>query len=64
MSTTITQTVNAGGPTPSLTVIKNGFGAEITGLDFVNGVTDEEYRFLEYAVKKVGTCNTINMDLY
>lgn len=39
---------------PTLTVIKNGFGAEITGLDFANGVSDEAYQFLREAVTKVG----------
>lgn len=39
---------------PSLTVIKNGFGAEITGLEFINGVTDEAYHFIRDAVTKVG----------
>lgn len=53
MSTTIIETM-AARPSPSLRVIKNGFGAEITGLDFANGVTDEGYRFIEEAVKKVG----------
>ena len=53
MSTTITETVTAPAPTPSLRVIKNGFGAEITGLDFANGVTDEGYMFIEDAIKKV-----------
>lgn len=55
MSTTITETVTAPAPTPSLKVIKNGFGAEITGLDFANGVTDEGYMFIEDAIKKVGS---------
>ncbi|KAL4924175.1 uncharacterized protein BDV17DRAFT_284902 [Aspergillus undulatus] len=41
-------------PIPRLRVIKNGFGAEITGLHFANGVTDEGYRFIEEAVKKHG----------
>ncbi|KAJ5414021.1 hypothetical protein N7509_000648 [Penicillium cosmopolitanum] len=54
MSTTITETVTAPAPTPSLKVIKNGFGAEITGLDFANGVTDEGYMFIEDAIKKHG----------
>jgi hypothetical protein len=54
MSTTITETVTVPAPTPSLRVIKNGFGAEITGLDFSNGVTDEGYMIIEDAVKKVG----------
>lgn len=53
MSTTITNTVTAPSPTPSVTAIKNGFGAEILGLDFGNGVTDEGYRVIENAVKKV-----------
>lgn len=58
MSTTTIETVTtpaAPAPTPSLRVIKNGFGAEITGLDFANGVTDEGYMFIEDAVKKVGS---------
>jgi alpha-ketoglutarate-dependent 2,4-dichlorophenoxyacetate dioxygenase len=38
---------------PTLTVIKNGFGAEITDLDFANGVTDEAYQFIREAVTKV-----------
>ncbi|RJE21092.1 dioxygenase [Aspergillus sclerotialis] len=54
MSTTTTNTVTASSPAPSLKVIKNGFGAEITGLDFANGVTDEGYRFIDDAVKKHG----------
>ncbi|KAE8345152.1 hypothetical protein BDV24DRAFT_171090 [Aspergillus arachidicola] len=54
MSTSTTETVTAPAPTPSLRVIKNGFGAEITGLDFANGVTDEGYKFIEDAVKKHG----------
>ncbi|KAL2821224.1 hypothetical protein BJX63DRAFT_418228 [Aspergillus granulosus] len=54
MSTTVTETVTSSSHTPSLRVIKNGFGAEITGLDFANGVTDEGYRFIEDAVKKYG----------
>lgn len=40
-------------PKPTLTVIKNGFGAEVTGLDFANGVTDEAYHFIRDAVTKV-----------
>jgi alpha-ketoglutarate-dependent 2,4-dichlorophenoxyacetate dioxygenase len=39
---------------PTLDVIKNGFGAEITGLDFTNGVTEEAYNFIRDAVTKVG----------
>lgn len=53
MSTTIANTVTAPSPTPSARAIKNGFGAEILGLDFANGVTDEGYRVIENAVKKV-----------
>jgi hypothetical protein len=34
-------------------VIKNGFGAEIFGLEFANGVSDDGYHFIEDAVKKV-----------
>ncbi|KAL4920403.1 hypothetical protein BDW62DRAFT_209207 [Aspergillus aurantiobrunneus] len=49
-----TETVTPTAPTPTLRVIKNGFGAEITGLDFANGVTDEGYRFLENTVEKHG----------
>ncbi len=59
MSITITDTVTAPSPTPSLRVIKNGFGAEICGLEFANGVSDEGYRFIEDAVKKVG-CESSN----
>ncbi|PWY94410.1 2,4-dichlorophenoxyacetate alpha-ketoglutarate dioxygenase [Aspergillus sclerotioniger CBS 115572] len=40
--------------TPTIQVIKNGFGAEITGLDFADGVTDEAYHSIEDAVKKHG----------
>lgn len=40
-------------PRPTLTVIKNGFGADVTGLDFANGVTDEAYHFIRDAVTKV-----------
>ncbi|KAF7586966.1 hypothetical protein BBP40_007965 [Aspergillus hancockii] len=54
MSTTITETVTTPAPTPSLRVIKNGFGAEITGLDFATGVTDKGYMFIEDAIKKHG----------
>jgi alpha-ketoglutarate-dependent 2,4-dichlorophenoxyacetate dioxygenase len=65
MSTTTTETVTAPAPTPSLRVIKNGFGAEITGLDFANGVTDEGYMFIEDAVKKVGSpAGSINTSMY
>lgn len=39
---------------PTLTVIKNGFGAEITGINFASGVTDEAYHFIRDAVTKVG----------
>ncbi|GAM33545.1 hypothetical protein TCE0_011f00513 [Talaromyces pinophilus] len=39
---------------PTLDVIKNGFGAEITGLDFTNGVTEEAYNFIRDAVTKYG----------
>jgi alpha-ketoglutarate-dependent 2,4-dichlorophenoxyacetate dioxygenase len=53
MSTTATQTTTATISGPSLKVIKNGFGAEITGLNFANGVTEEGYRFIEEAVNKV-----------
>lgn len=53
MSTTTTVVESATTSTPTLRVIKNGFGAEITGLDFADGVTDEAFRFLENAVKKV-----------
>lgn len=53
MSATIAETVTARSSTPTLRVIKNGFGAEITGLDFADGVTDEGYRLIEDAVKKV-----------
>lgn len=55
MSTTTIETVTAPAPAPSLRVIKNGFGAEITGLDFANGVTDEGYLFIEEVVKKVSS---------
>lgn len=52
MSTTITDTVTA--PSPAFVrAIKNGFGAEIFGLDFANGVNDDGYHFIEDAVKKV-----------
>lgn len=56
MSTTTT-TMTAPSPTPSVRAIKNGFGAEILGLDFASGVSDEGYRFIEDAVKKVN-CDT------
>lgn len=54
-TTTVTKTV----PTSALAakikvrVIKNGFGAEITGLDFANGVTNEAYNYIKDAVNKV-----------
>ncbi|CAI7650233.1 unnamed protein product [Penicillium pancosmium] len=65
MSTTFTETVMAPAPTPSLRVIKNGFGAEITGLDFANGVTDAGYMFIEDAIKKVGSpTDSINASTY
>ncbi|GKZ57891.1 hypothetical protein AnigIFM50267_005184 [Aspergillus niger] len=51
-SITVTQAVLRSNP--NLKVIKNGFGAEITGLDFTHGVTDEAFRFIEDAVKKYG----------
>ncbi|KAJ0414068.1 hypothetical protein BJY00DRAFT_321364 [Aspergillus carlsbadensis] len=54
MSATVTQTITPTTSGPSLRVIKNGFGAEITGLDFANGVTDEGYRYIEEAVKSHG----------
>lgn len=60
MSTTITEIGTVRSHTPSLRVIKNGFGAEITGLDFADGVTDEGYRFIEDAVKKVGALSTVS----
>lgn len=60
MSTTLTETVTAHSPPPSLRVIKNGFGAEITGLNFAEGVTDKGYRFIEDAVKKVGASSTVS----
>ena len=53
MSSTTTVTEAVPCPTPAVKVIKNGFGAEITGLDFTDGVTDEAFRFIEAAVKKV-----------
>ena len=66
MSTTSTVTQTALCSRPDLKVIKNGFGAEITGLDFTYGVTDEAFRFIEDAVKKVSSklvtnsCETIH----
>lgn len=66
MSTTSTVTQTVLCSSPDLKVIKNGFGAEITGLDFTHGVTDEAFRFIEDAVKKVGSklvtdsCETIH----
>ncbi|KAE8138663.1 hypothetical protein BDV38DRAFT_292219 [Aspergillus pseudotamarii] len=54
MSTATTMTEAVPCPTPALKAIKNGFGAEITGLDFTDGVTDEAFRFIEAAVKKYG----------
>lgn len=55
-TTTLTETASIpkASPGPTLTVIKNGFGAEITGLDFTNGVTDEAYNYIRNAVTKVG----------
>jgi alpha-ketoglutarate-dependent 2,4-dichlorophenoxyacetate dioxygenase len=53
MSITATQTITTTSSGPSLRVIKSGFGAEITGLDFANGVTEEGYPFIEDAVKRV-----------
>lgn len=53
MSTTATKTYTTTASTPTLRVIKNGFGAEITGLDFADGVTDEAYHFIDDAVKNV-----------
>lgn len=49
-----TATIPNVSPGPTLTVIKNRFGAEITGLDFTNGVTDEAYNYIRDAVTKVG----------
>lgn len=56
MSTTTTATRTNTAPTSSPIVrpIKNGFGADITGLDFANGVTDEAYQLILNAVKAVG----------
>jgi alpha-ketoglutarate-dependent 2,4-dichlorophenoxyacetate dioxygenase len=61
----MTDPVTASASTPSLRVIKNGFGAEITGLDFAHGVTNEGYMFIEDAVKEVDspTVNT-TQELY
>lgn len=53
MSATITDTVTTPRPAPSMRVIKNGFGAEIFGLEFANGVSDDGYYFIEDVVKKV-----------
>lgn len=39
--------------TYKLREVKNGFGAEIRGFDFTNGVRDEEFRVLQDAVTKV-----------
>ncbi|KAF4990935.1 hypothetical protein F66182_16589, partial [Fusarium sp. NRRL 66182] len=55
-TTTLTETATIPNvsPGPTLTVIKNRFGAEITGLDFTNGVTDEAYNYIRDAVTKYG----------
>jgi alpha-ketoglutarate-dependent 2,4-dichlorophenoxyacetate dioxygenase len=54
-TTTLTKTAPTPkiSPEPTLTVIKNGFGAEISSLDFANGVTDEAYHFIRDAVTRV-----------
>jgi hypothetical protein len=35
--------------------LKFGFGAEIRGLDFVNGVSEDSFRLIEDAVTKVSS---------
>lgn len=45
---TMTQTANI-----KLTELRPGFAAEITGLDFANGVTEDASRFVQDAVTKV-----------
>lgn len=52
MSTTVT-TTTLESTKYQLSEIKNGFGAEIRGLDFTNGVNDDDYRVLLDAVTKV-----------
>lgn len=54
-TTTLTETTTTpkSSRNPTLTVIKNGFGAEITGLNFADGVTDDAYHFIRDAITKV-----------
>lgn len=40
-------------PGPQLEVMKNGFGANITNLNFADGVDEDGFRFIEQGVKKV-----------
>ncbi|PYH91077.1 Clavaminate synthase-like protein, partial [Aspergillus ellipticus CBS 707.79] len=56
MSTTTTTTSPALNPNPTyhLTSLNPNFGAEIHGLDFANGVTDEDFRIVQDAVIKYG----------
>lgn len=51
MSVTVTETITS--PTTTHTrELQPGFGAEVHGLDFTNGVTDKSYRLIEELVKK------------
>ncbi len=53
MSTTITEVRAVSSAAPKITELRPGFGAEIKGLDFGEGVTEEAFRFVENAVIKV-----------
>ncbi|KAJ4245412.1 hypothetical protein NW757_010069 [Fusarium falciforme] len=54
MSTTITESITRASPHFSVKELKPGFGAEIHGLDFTNGATEEDQHLVEDLVKKYG----------
>lgn len=53
MSTAITENITLAAAHLSVNELKPGFGAEIHGLDFANGATEEDGRLIEELVKKV-----------
>ncbi|RSL61009.1 hypothetical protein CEP54_006436 [Fusarium duplospermum] len=54
MSTAITENIILASVHLSVNELKSGFGAEIHGLDFANGATEEDGRLIEELVKKYG----------
>ncbi|KAH6886346.1 hypothetical protein B0T10DRAFT_491018 [Thelonectria olida] len=54
MHTKITENITLASAHHSVKELKPGFGAEIHGLDFTNGATEDDWRLIEDVVKKYG----------